>query len=204
MEPGKKGLLILTLSEPLKITLAITKIFYKLHIPYVVGGSLASSLHGIPRATQDVDIIADIKNIHIVPLVNALEKSWYIDKNMVRDAIKNQSSFNVLYLETIYKIDIFILKDDPVFVSEMKRRQKYTVTDEGEGSIYVASAEDIILQKLYWYKMGDKVSERQWSDAIGVVKVQGKNLDIDYLKDTSLMLGVEELLSELLKECGIA
>lgn len=193
----------MTLSEPVRITLAIIKVFNKLHIPYVVGGSLASSLHGIPRATQDVDIVADIKHVHITPLVKALEKSWYIDENMIRDAIKNQSSFNVLYLETMFKIDIFILKDDPVSNSEMKRRQKYTVTDDDEGSLYIASAEDIILQKLYWYKIGDKVSERQWNDTIGVVKVQDKNLDFNYLKNTARMLGVAELLSELLKECKI-
>ena len=193
----------MTLSEPVRITLAIIKVFNKLHIPYVVGGSLASSLHGIPRATQDVDIVADIKHVHIAPLVKALEKSWYIDENMIRDAIKNQSSFNVLYLETMYKIDIFILKDDPVSNSEMKRRKKYTVTDDDEGSLYIASAEDIILQKLYWYKIGDKVSERHWNDTIGVVKVQDKNLDFNYLKNTARMLGVAELLSELLKECKI-
>jgi hypothetical protein len=193
----------MTLSEPIRITLAITRIFNRLQIPYVVGGSLASSFHGIPRATQDVDIVADIKHAQINPLVKALEKSWYIDRNTIRDAIDNQSSFNILYLETMYKIDVFILKDDPASLSEMKRRQKYAVEDDRKKTLYIASAEDIILQKLYWYTKGGNVSERQWNDAIGVIKVQNKNLDLNYLKNTAQKLGISELLSKLLKECEI-
>ena len=98
------------LYEPVKVSLELTRIFEKLDIIYVVGGSLASSLHGIPRATQDVDMVADIKSIHVISLVRELEKSWYIDQNMIREAIRNKSSFNLINLETMYKVDIFILK----------------------------------------------------------------------------------------------
>ena len=102
------------LSEPIQITSRIAKEFERLGIRYLVGGSLASSLHGIPRATHDVDIVADIGENNIPELVKALEAEFYIDAEMIREAVRMQSMFNIIHQETMFKIDIFVLKSDSV------------------------------------------------------------------------------------------
>ena len=98
-------------------------------IRYFVGGSLASSLHGVPRATQDVDIVADIRNEHIPQLVKTFGTEFYIDADMIRDAIRQRASFNIIHLATMFKVDIFILKSDKISLEEMARRKHYQISD---------------------------------------------------------------------------
>ncbi len=117
------------MDEILEITLYVTETLERLGVPYLVGGSLASSLHGTPRATQDVDLVADLRLQHVPALVAALEETFYVDHEMIRDAIARRSSFNVIHLETMFKVDVFILKDDPASRQEMERRQVYRVLD---------------------------------------------------------------------------
>ena len=138
----------------------------------MVGGSLASSVHGIPRATQHIDIVADIKPVQVDSLVKAFEGEFYIDADMVQDAIKYRSSFNIIYLETMFKVDIFVLKNDLASQDEMNRRQPYQASEDSQSVFFVSSAEDIIIQKLHWFQLGGKTSERQWNDILGVFKVQ--------------------------------
>ena len=134
------------LAEPIQVTQLIVKVFDRLQIPYLVGGSLASSLHGIPRATQDVDMVAGLEPQHITPLVKALEAAFYIDADMIHEAIQHGSSFNVIHLDTMFKIDIFVLQDDPASREEMTRRELYKVSEESEQGLFLATAEDIILR----------------------------------------------------------
>ena len=101
------------LNEITRITLFVTQTLEQLDIAYAVGGSLASSLHGIMRATLDVDIVADMRLEHIRPLVTALSQEFYADGEMMRDAIERHSSFNLIHYETAYKVDIFIPKLRP-------------------------------------------------------------------------------------------
>ncbi|MBE0461528.1 MAG: hypothetical protein IBX60_07835 [Candidatus Aminicenantes bacterium] len=98
------------LGEPLQVTLQIASVFQMLNIDYMISGSLASSLHGIPRATHDVDIVADMKLHHVEEFTGALKKDFYIDEDMVNRAIKQSSSFNLIHLETMFKVDVFILR----------------------------------------------------------------------------------------------
>jgi hypothetical protein len=191
------------LSEPLTVTLALTSIFDKIGISYLVGGSLASSLHGIPRATQDVDIVADIRANQISVLVKEMTGAWYIDEKQAREALLHFSSFNTIHLESMYKVDVFILKKDPLSSKEMDRRIKFQVSGDSEKSLYIATAEDIILQKLLWYEKGGKVSERQWKDASGVANIQKGLLDIPYMQNMALTIGVKDLLKSLFSEAGI-
>ena len=111
------------LAEPIQVTQLIAKVFDRLQIPYFVGGSIASSLHGIPRATQDVDMVAGLNPQHVTPFVKALEAAFYIDADMIQKAIQHGSSFNVIHLDTMFKIDIFVLQDDPASREEMTRRE---------------------------------------------------------------------------------
>ncbi len=189
----------MVLGKPLHLTQQIAAQLEELGVRYFVGGSLASSLYGIPRATQDVDIIADIKREHIPKLMAAFCTEFYIDADMIRDALRYQSSFNIIHLGTMFKVDIFILKADKVSQNEMARRQKYKLSESPEQILYLASVEDIIAHKLLWYQMGGGVSERQWNDVLGVIKIQFNMLDHEYLKTAAEAKKVTELLEKALQ-----
>lgn len=192
------------MDEILEITLYVTETLERLGVPYLVGGSLASSLHGTPRATQDVDLIAELRLQHVPALMVALEETFYVDHEMIRDAIRRRSSFNVIHLETMFKVDVFILKDDPASRQEMERRQVYRILDNPRRDLVIASAEDSILQKLYRYQLGAGVSDRQWNDVLGVVKTQGGQLDMPYLTRTAALLNVEDLFQQACRDAGLA
>ena len=191
------------LAEPLRITQCVTKVLEQLNIPYLVGGSLASSLHGIPRATQDVDIVANLEFHHIPLLVNALEAEFYIDADMIQEAIQQRSSFNVIHLETMFKIDIFVFQVDLASQEEMARREQYQVSDNPPQTLFLASAEDIILHKLYWFQLGGGVSERQWNDVLGVLQVRRDAFDYEYLRRWAQYREVSQLLEQALREAEL-
>ncbi len=188
------------LAEPIQITSRIARELDRLGIRYLIGGSLASSLHGVPRATHDVDIVADINESHIPEFVRVLESEFYIDAETIREAVRIQSMFNIIHQDTMFKIDIFILKSDAVSHEEMKRREEYQLTEDRKDTFYIATAEDTIIQKLFWYQLGGCVSDRQWSDVNGMLKVQQKRLDQHYLEKIAKLKGVEELLKQALRE----
>jgi hypothetical protein len=184
------------LSEPLLIVARIVSVFDALAIRYVVGGSLASSIYGIPRATQDVDVVADILPSHVDAITSALAGDFYVDADMIRDTIKRRSSFNVIHLATMFKADVFIYQGDQWSREKMVRaRAEQFDVPEGEVTIRFASPEDTLLHKLIRYKLGNEVSDRQWGDVLGVLLVQGEALDGEYLDRWAPLLGVAELLS---------
>ncbi len=186
--------------EATRITLLVTQTLEALGIPYAVGGSLASSLHGVMRSTLDVDIVADMRLEHIQPLVAALSKEFYADDEMMRDAIEHQSSFNLIHYETAFKVDIFIRKARAFDHMQLERRRMSVIATDPEQSVYVTSPEDVILSKLEWYRMGGEVSDRQWRDIIGVLKTREGELDLDYLRKWANELQVTDLLERALHE----
>ena len=182
----------------------IISAFDKLSIPYYISGSIASSIYGIARATMDVDIVADIKIENTSSLKQILENEYYIDENMIKDAIRKFSSFNLIHLETMIKIDVFIHKRQSYQEESLRRKQKDTLEDSEDASeFYFSSPEDIILNKLQWYEIGNRISERQWLDVIGVIKVQHKNLDDGYLRKWGKDLGLLDLLIKAFHEAGL-
>ena len=182
----------------------VIQAFDRLAIPYYIGGSIASSVYGLARATMDVDIIADIAPSHVASLVGLLRDAYYIDEQMIKDAISGASSFNLIHLETMMKVDVFIQKKDPYHRCAIARRLQDRLVEEDQDSVfYLSSPEDIILSKLCWYEMGDRVSERQWLDVLGVIKVQSDSLDRAYLIKWSNALGVSDLLRQAFSESGV-
>ncbi len=178
--------------------------FNELAIPYYIGGSLASSVYGMPRTTLDADIVANINLNHITALKSKLEKKYYIDKNIIKNAIKSSSSFNLIHLETAIKIDVFVYKDDPYQKNAIKRRVEDTLVENDLSSKFCfATPEDIIINKLNWYQMGNRVSERQWLDVIGVIKIQGNSLDKKYLKKWAIKLELIELLKKAFTDAEV-
>lgn len=168
-------------------------------MPWLVGGSLASSIHGIPRATQDVDLVADLRLPHLAPFVAAMEQDSYCSDDAVRDAMRRRASFNVIHLATAMKVDIFMLRGDPLSRAEMDRRVFQVVGDTDGVQLPVASPEDIILQKLDWYRKGDRVSDRQWRDVLGVLKVGAVTLDHAYLAAQAEACDLNTLLKQAIE-----
>jgi hypothetical protein len=165
-------------------------------VTWCIGGSVASSLLGIPRATLDVDLVADLRLLHVKPLCARLVPNYYVDEDTCRWAVTTRRSFNAIHQDTMIKIDIFCAKDDALSRAELQRR---LVLDVGAAKVPVCSAEDIILQKLLWYVEAGG-SERQWGDALGVVKTRGPQLDRAYLEHHAAAAGLTELLGRLLVE----
>lgn len=171
-----------------------------LDIPYCIGGSVASSVFGLPRSTMDIDIVADIKISHVRELVILLQEQYYIDGDIVLKAIDRNASFNIIHFDTMMKIDIFVLKKRQFDqVAFERKKTDYIVDDQDKTPFYFSSAEDIIINKLEWFRMGGEVSERQWKDIIGVLKVQEENLDRRYLNKWAQELGVLDLLEKAFK-----
>ena len=184
------------LSEPLLVVARLARTFDDLAIRYVVGGSLASSLYGIPRATQDADLVAEIELTHVDALRGALADEFYVDSGMIRDAIGRHASFNVVHLATMFKADVFIPRGDAWSREELSRaRSESFETADGKVAIRFASAEDTLLHKLVWYRLGNEISDRQWSDVLGVLKVQSGSMDRQYLEFWARSLNVSDLLS---------
>lgn len=199
----------LVIQDPIWLALKIAEILEPLEIPYVVGGSVASSLLGENRATQDLDLVINISVEQAPQLINSLSPEFYISESAVFEAIakaptaKRQSSFNVIYLPSVEKADIFVMSDDPFSLSTMKRRQFHVASADSDRGIYIYSAEDIILQKLSWYQLTGGSSEKQWRDVLGVFKVQGEGLDFNYLMHWGQTLKVADLLAQAMQESGL-
>ncbi len=187
-------------NEPIEVTLKVTGILESLGIRYLIGGSLASTLHGMVRTTQDSDIVAEMSLIHLKPFIMALQEEFYVDDEMIAEAIRRHSSFNIIHRETMFKVDIFVPHPRPFLQSQLSRTQKQTFTFEKEISANFASPEDIILAKLEWYRLGGEISERQWRDILGVLKTCSDTLDFDYLIKWAGELRVNDLLDLALQQ----
>jgi len=177
--------------------------FNALGVPFQIGGSLASSAWGLPRSTQDADLVADLQIQHVDQFVARLQDSYYIDASMIRDAIAKQSSFNLLHLATMLKVDVFILKRSAFDDAAFQRARPQWLDDPQSEQVLFTSPEDIILHKLVWYQLSGEVSERQWLDVLGVLKVQAEDLDAAYLREWAARLGVAELLERAWQEAGL-
>jgi len=177
--------------------------FEKLGIEYYIGGSVASSAYGIARATMDVDIVANVEAGQVDRFVEVLETDYYIDAGMIREAIRRSTSFNLVHLETMIKIDVFIAKDQPYDSEAFARRQADTLDEESCRKFYLSSPEDVVLNKLQWYQKGGSVSEQQWKDVLGVLKVQGDKLDLEYLKYWASRLNLSDLLNRSFDDAGM-
>lgn len=190
------------LPEPISVTILVTKVFEELGIPYLIGGSLASTIYGMIRTTQDADIIADMKQSHVQPFMAALKTEFYIDEVMIVDSIRQNGSFNIIHRQTMFKVDVFIPHNSPFQQSQRIRAQKHVIYKQPEISAYFASPEDTILAKLEWFRKGNEASERQWRDIIGVLKVREGVLDLEYLRKWAIELKVSDLLEKAFKEAA--
>ena len=174
----------------------------RMEIPYAVGGSAASSAHGMPRTTLDLDIVVDFKPEQIDDFAAELADEFYVDAETMRDAFARGRSVNLIHFASAWKFDLFPLKQDAYSRVEFGRRAFREIRPDGSAAIEcaVASREDTVLRKLEWYRAGGESSERQWNDVRGVCRAAGVALDVAYLRRWAGHLNVADLLEKLLAE----
>jgi hypothetical protein len=176
----------------------------RLGIPYYIGGSLASMAWGTPRTTMDADAVVYLRTEQVVPLLKLIAEEYYTSEEMIRDAIQQRSSFNIISYKTSLKIDVFIPKQDEFEKVELTRiKQRPLSREEGARLYNVSSPEDIVLRKIDWYKAGGGVSDRQWDDICNVLKNRAESLDRPYMAKWAANLGISDLLDRAVDDAGL-
>ena len=190
------------MASPAEAVARVFEALDRMQIPYLVGGSVASSIHGISRPTMDLDIVADLRAEQAEEFAQLLHADFYADADMIREAIRRGRAFNLIHYATTFKIDVFPLKADEYSRISFARRRFEQSRSFGPKPIQcaVATAEDTILRKLEWYRAGGETSERQWNDLRGVLRTCEGRLDAGYMRRWAKFLHVEDLLERLLAE----
>lgn len=189
------------MTDLLEVASLVIEALDRAGIRYTVGGSLASSFSGEPRASIDVDIVVDMDATQIAPFIEALGDEFYADVDALGRAVATRTSTNLIHHATGIKADLFVA-GSLLDARQLERRRLVHVTSDPDRYWFVHSPEDILLQKLVWYRQGGAVSDRQWRDAIAIVMVQGPRLNRDYLNATATTVGVGDLLERVYREAG--
>jgi len=191
------------LPDPLRVALAIARILDRLGVSYVTAGSFASSVHGEPRSTDDVDIVADLRPVHAPHLAAALRGEWYVSDEAARDAIAHGTSFNAIHLASGVKVDLFVVGTDAFDAHRVASGRAVRIGTEPDAVLRVDTAEGTVLRKLEWYRRGGEVSDRQWRDVVGILRAQGARIDRGELARWAARLGVSDLLARALAAAGL-
>lgn len=177
----------------------IVRALEDLKIPYMVGGSLASSVHGVFRSTNDIDLVAAIQPQHVSHLAGRLQPAFSVDMETIRVALSLGRAFNAIHIASGYKFYFFPAAGNRYFENQIARSQAHDIAFDENTKVrcFLATAEDIILAKLAWYRAGGEQSERQWNDIRGIMVIQGSNIDWSYMEPWAVDLGVSDLLERI-------
>ena len=177
----------------------------RVRVRHLVGGSVASAAHGEFRATNDIDVLAELRDEHVAPLTEALRGEYYASEPAIRDAVRRRATFTVVPRATMRNLDVCVSGGSPFDASSLGRAvARPLIPGRATPTMRLATPEDVVLAKLRWYRAGGEVSERQWRDVLGVLRIQADRLDIEYLRTWSDTLGVRDLAERALAEAADA
>ena len=185
------------MSDPdvLSVAFQCAEAMERAQVPYFLGGSLASSLQGEPRATNDIDFVVDLRAAQVQPLMDALGPDFDVDEEALREAVSRRSSWNIFHVPSVIKVDLFMLRPGPFDEMEFARRRRIVFPPDGRG-LYIKSPEDSVLRKLLWFRDGGEASSSQWRDIVQVLRIAAGNLDTAYVDEWAGRLGVAPLLAK--------
>lgn len=186
--------------DPIAIAIRVGEILDAIGVRHTIGGSIAASFAGEPRSTIDIDFVAALTARHVAPLMAALVPEFYVAEQALHRAVDTLGTANLIHQDSQIKVDLFVAGGTPLDDQQPARRQRVEIRP-GQ-VIYIHPPEDILLQKLRWYRKGSGVSDRQWRDIIAIVRTQGARLDRDYLAANAPALEVDALLERALVEAG--
>jgi hypothetical protein len=186
---------------PLALVIRVAAILEDLEIPYALGGSLAASFFGEPRATADIDVAIRVDGALGEALIGRAQAKFYVPLDSARAAITSRDSFNLIADDLAMKVDLFVLGDGLLDRRQIERR--VWISLPGTTGLWVTSAEDLVLRKLDWYRTGGSVSDRQWRDVLGILFVRGPALDLAYLDETARQLELSDLLELALRDASL-
>ena len=187
--------------QHVEIAIHVGEILSGIGLRHMVCGSIASSIHGEPRSTNDVDFVVEFGEHDVAGVVVAMSDEFFVDSEALMDAVRSASSCNVIHRETGIKVDLFKLRDREFSRTELSRSTSKLVAPP-DRRLSIASPEDIVLTKLEWFRKGGEVSDRQWRDVCGLLKLQSGRLDGPYLTRWAQALGVADLLERAERDIG--
>lgn len=178
-------------------------ILVAMRVDYYIGGSVASSIYGALRATNDVDVVTRLEPANITQLADSLGTRFYFDTDAMTEAVRTKCSFNVIHLTSALKIDVFCPERTPYQEGVFRRANLGMLDPRRPDRLYaIGSPEDIVLTKLRWYHQGQRQSDLQLRDVRGILRVR-KGLDTGYLRSWAKSLAIADVLDILLRECGL-
>jgi hypothetical protein len=187
-------------ADPLQLARHVATILESLDIPYSIGGSLAGSFAGKPRATLGIDVVVDVPIASVTALARALDDQFYVDAGALRRAVNEGSTTSVIHRPTSIKVDLFIAGGTALDRDLLQRRRSVRIGAGEHDRVWVHSPEDILLQKLRWFRRSGDASDRQWRDVLGILRAQAGRLDRDYLASGGARLEVSDLLDRAIRE----
>jgi hypothetical protein len=179
------------MNEQLNILKLVTEQLEQIHIKYMISGSIAMNYYAQPRMTRDIDIVVELVLDDVKQLTTLFMQDFYIDEEMVHNAIQNQGFFNIIHNELLVKIDFIVRKNAPYRQQEFLRRQQVKVDSF---KAWIVSAEDLLLSKLVWAK--ESQSEMQLNDVRNLI-ASVHNLDWIYMNHWATELALTDMLNKM-------
>ena len=192
------------MTSPLDLVRKVALILDTLGVAHHFTGSIASSWHGQPRSTVDIDVVIDADFGKLNALASVLEPDFYVSRIAIREAVEHRSSFNAISLDTPYKIDFFIIGNRPYDREAFRRSVDHFLDQAHSPPVRLLSPEDTILRKLEWFRIGGEASDHQWRDVLGVLVARRGNLDAAYLDLWAVELNVADLLKRAREQAADA
>lgn len=181
--------------DPVRVVLDVARALFRAGVPYAIGGSTASTFHGEPRSTMDVDVIVHCTALTTDSLAAHLALDFLVDSGLLREAARRWKMANVIHAQSMTKVDLYFREASGFDAVQVARAVAVSLSPDSPQLVRLVSAEDIVLQKLRWFREGGEVSDRQWRDVLGVLETQAGRLDETHLDVWAERLGISDLLA---------